>query len=141
MLSGSLGYFATTLAAVTTNVSPCFSLCTSDARPTMRWKSSSRSIRKVFDLTCRVATEPTVIPSSAELPATRNCSKERHSGPGTRAGNQLATTVVLEIIGTINVSYKQNRVVPTKTQRISRSEERRVGKECRSRRSPYHSQK
>ena len=38
----------------------------------------------------------------------------------------------------LDIGYKTEGVIPSKELSIKRSEERRVGKECRSRWSPYH---
>ena len=50
---------------------------------------------------------------------------------------QMTNSLILEGI-LRNASYTQVHSTPNPTQVVSRSEERRVGKECRSRWSPYH---
>ena len=42
------------------------------------------------------------------------------------------------IFGTVKVGEKGQIVIPKEARWMDRSEERRVGKECRSRWSPYH---
>ena len=49
---------------------------------------------------------------------------------------------IIDIMEAANKEYSENNVIKTATENITysqlRSEERRVGKECRSRWSPYH---
>src|SRR5260370_40470658 len=68
---------------------------------------------------------------------------EVHSimGPNGSGKSTLAQVLARRDIYAVNtgeVSYKGKDLLTMKPQQAARSEERRVGKECRSRWSPYH---
>ena len=54
-----------------------------------------------------------------------------------RLGAAAARLIIKEKYGYM-VGFKNGEIVPVPLAEVARSEERRVGKECRSRWSPYH---
>src|SRR6266446_251703 len=107
----------------------------------------ARSLVERQDVLSRAAGTPLVLQRAAvrDLARPRSLAVDRLTADPAAVASADDVDLVIELVGgeepartLIASALERGRPVVTANKRVLRSEERRVGKECRSRWSPYH---